>query len=233
MKAFIVNLKRRKDRKNQIEAQLPNYFEPYYTSDWEGPLDGKYLDTQAIKNNGFSLFPWEMESDNRWWNRPMNRGEIGCAISHWFCWKKAASLNDPCYVFLEDDVYFSQTLALDLPDIVSRLTRLDAIWDLLFLGRCPQEKVEERDGEFIRPGFSYGSHAYMISRGGIQKIMEAGFPGNLIPVDEFLPAMYMDHPRIDVRECYRKRLRAYSVDPLVCFVEHEFGSDIMDSGLIA
>jgi len=73
----------------------------------------------------------------------------------------------------------------------------------------------------------------MISRGGIQKIIETGFPGNLIPVDEFLPAMYMDHPRIDVRECYRKRLRAYSVDPLVCFVEDEFGSDIMDSGLIA
>ena len=233
MKAFVLNLKRRKDRKEQIVAQLPDYFETYFTSDWEGPTDGRYLTMERLKEHGFSVFPWAMESENRWWNRPMNRGEIGCSISHWLCWRKASSFDDSHYVFLEDDARLHPTFSRDLPGIVSRLTAFDEAWDLLFLGRCPQEADEQHSGEFIKPGFSYGSHAYMLSRHGINEVLATEFSSDLIPVDEFLPAMYVDHPRADVRNRFQKRLRAYSVDPLICSVEHRFGSDIMDSDPIS
>jgi glycosyl transferase family 25 len=233
MKAFVLNLKRRKDRKEQIKAQLPEYFETYFTSDWEGPMDGRCLTTEMLEEHGFSLFRWELKSENRWWNRPINRGEIGCSVSHWLCWKKASTFDDPYYVFLEDDVYLYPTFSGDLPGIVSRLTLLDEAWDLLLLGRCPQETNEHRIGEFIKPGFSYGTHAYMLSRHGVDKVLATGFSKDLIPADEFLPAMYVDHPRADVRNRYQKRLRAYSVDPLICSVEHKLGSDIMDSGALA
>lgn len=232
MKAFVLNLKRRKDRKEHVKAQLPEYFEPYFTSDWDGPMDGQSLTDEMLRENGFSLFPWELQSENRWWNRPMSKGEIGCSISHWLCWQKASAFNDPHYVFLEDDVRLGPTFGEDLPDVVSRLSAQDEAWDLLFLGRCPQEADEGRIGEFIKPGFSYGTHAYMLSHAAVDKLLATGFPKDLIPADEFLPAMYVDHPRPDVRARYPKRLRAYSVDPLLCSVEHQLGSDIMDSGLI-
>ena len=230
MKAFVLNLKRRKDRKEQVSAQLPEYFETYFTSDWDGPMDGKDLTDEMLREHGFSLFPWELQSENRWWNRPMTKGEIGCSISHWLCWKRASSFNDPHYVFLEDDVRLGPTFGEDLPGIVSRLSVMDEAWDLLYLGRSPQEADQERIGEFIRPGFSYCTHAYMLSRAGVDKLLATGFDRDLIPADELLPAMYGDHPRADVRSRYPQRLRAYSVDPLLCSVEHQLGSDIMDSG---
>ena len=230
MRAFVLNLKRRKDRRAHVEAQLPPYFQPSFTSDWDGPTDGQYLTDEVLQEQGFSLFPWELQSDNRWWNRPMSKGEIGCSIGHWLCWQRAASFHDPHYVFLEDDVRLGPTFSDELPGVVARLSALDDAWDLLYLGRCPQEADEGRLGEFIRPGFSYGTHAYMLSHAGVEKLLATGFPRDLIPADEILPAMYIDHPRPDVRSRYPKRLRAYAVDPLLCSVEHQLGSDIMDSG---
>lgn len=230
MKAFVLNLKRRRDRREHVEAQLPAYFEADFTSDWDAPTDGQSLSDEVLREHGYSLFPWELKSNNRWWNRPMSKGEIGCSISHWLCWKKAATFDDPHYVFLEDDVRLGPAFGEDLPGVVSRLSALDGEWDLLYLGRCPQEADEGRAGEFVKPGFSYGTHAYMLSRGGVAKLLATGFPTALIPADEILPAMYVDHPRPDVRSRYPKRLRAYSVDPLLCSVEHQLGSDIMDSG---
>jgi glycosyl transferase, family 25 len=230
MKAFVLNLKRRPDRKERVKAQLPDYFETFFTSDWDGPMDGQDLTDEVLREHGISVFPWELQTDNRWWNRPINKGEIGCSISHWLCWKKAATFNDPHYVFLEDDVRLGPTFAEDLPGVVSRLTALDENWDLLFLGRSAQEPDQGRIGEFIKPGFSYCTHAYMLSRAGVEKLLASGFLDALIPADEILPAMYCDHPRPDVRARYPKRMRAYVVDPLLCSVNHELGSDIMDSG---
>jgi hypothetical protein len=134
---------------------------------------------------------------------------------------------------LEDDVRLGSTFGEDLPGIVSRLSVVDEAWDLLFLGRCPQEADEGRIGEFVKPGFSYGTHGYMLSHAGVDKLLATRFSSDLIPADELLPAMYGDHPRADVRARYPKTLRAYSVDPLLCSVEHQFGSDIMDSGSMA
>ena len=229
MKAFVLNLKRRKDRRAHVEAQLPGYFETYFTSDWDGPTDGQFLTDEVLQEHGFALFPWKLKSKNRWWNRPMSKGEIGCSISHWLCWKKAASFDDPHFVFLEDDVRLGPTFGDELPGIVSRLTALDQAWDLLYLGRQPRRADKGRAGEFVKPGFSYGTHAYMLSRAGVEKLLATGFPEALIPADEILPAMYVDHPRPDVRARYPKRLRAYAVDPLLCSVEYQLGSDIKGS----
>jgi collagen beta-1,O-galactosyltransferase len=46
-------------------------------------------------------------------------------------------------------------------------------------------------------------------------------------VDEFLPALYMDHPREDVRRRYTKRLRAYAFEPPLVsqLPKDEAGSD--------
>ncbi len=49
----------------------------------------------------------------------------------------------------------------------------------------------------------------------------------LIPVDEILPALNLDHPRADIRSLYPKRLRAYALEPplVTQLPKEEAGSD--------
>jgi collagen beta-1,O-galactosyltransferase len=47
----------------------------------------------------------------------------------------------------------------------------------------------------------------------VSKLLDVGFERDIIPVDELLPALYMPHPRTDVRRRYPPRLSAYAFEP--------------------
>jgi collagen beta-1,O-galactosyltransferase len=67
-----------------------------------------------------------------------------------------------------------------------------------------------------RPGLSYGTHAYLLRRAALGVLLAARLEEAVIPVDEFLPCMYMDHPRADLRAHFPHRLRALAfVPPIV------------------
>ena len=89
LNTYVVNLKRRADRRARMERVLPAGWDVKFTSDWDGPMDGQAIDPDNLPD--FGLYPWEIKSDNPWWNRPLKLGEIGCAISHWMCWQHAAA----------------------------------------------------------------------------------------------------------------------------------------------
>jgi hypothetical protein len=63
VRTYIVNLKRRADRRQRIEALLPAFLEPEFTTDWEGPLDGKDLAADALA--GYGLFDWKFFREQR------------------------------------------------------------------------------------------------------------------------------------------------------------------------
>jgi collagen beta-1,O-galactosyltransferase len=52
-----------------------------------------------------------------------------------------------------------------------------------------------------------------LSAAGLAKVLDADFGRAIVPVDEFLPALYMRHPRLDVRRRYPPRLAAYAFEP--------------------
>jgi collagen beta-1,O-galactosyltransferase len=58
-------------------------------------------------------------------------------------------------------------------------------------------------------------------------VLSCGFERALIPVDEPIPALYLDHPRDDIRSLYPKRLRAYALEPSLVtqLPKDEAGSD--------
>ena len=101
LKTYVVNLKRRPDRRARMERVLPASWDVQFTSDWDGPMDGQTLDPGNLP--GFGLYRWEIPSDNPWWSRPLKLGEIGCAISHWLCWQRAAADGADPALILEDD----------------------------------------------------------------------------------------------------------------------------------
>ena len=64
---------------------------------------------------------------------------------------------------------------------------------------------------FIRPTFFYNTHTYILSSGGIQKLVEDHLDvlkQNIIVSDEFLSAVTSSHPRPDLREMYITNMSA-------------------------
>ncbi len=113
MKTYVVNLKRRADRRARMERVLPATWDVQFTSDWDGPMDGQAIDPDDLP--GFGLYQWELPSDNPWWSRPLKLGEIGCAVSHWMCWQQAAAdAADPALI-LEDDAVLARSLCRAAP----------------------------------------------------------------------------------------------------------------------
>jgi glycosyl transferase, family 25 len=228
LKTYVVNLKRRGDRRARMERVLPATWDAQFTSDWDGPMDGQAIDPDDLP--GFGLYRWELPSDNPWWNRPLKLGEIGCAISHWMCWQKAAAdAADPALI-LEDDVALADHCAARLQSRLARLSTIDPHWDLLYLGRWALDDQDHAVAEgIVRPGYGY-----VLSASGLAALLNCGFERALIPVDELIPALYLDHPREDIRSLYPKRLRAYALEPplITQLPKEEAGSDTEASAFV-
>jgi GR25 family glycosyltransferase involved in LPS biosynthesis len=183
---------------NRIEQlNLPTNT-PYFIMD---AVNGR--DPMAIQSFGnFSTFPWKINSSNKWWNRNLTPGEVGCMLSHVKVWYDAYIKGYETVLILEED--FVPTISLKdfkLPSFE---------WDILYLGRNKVDNsvIEEENEGFFIPSYSYNTHAYMLSFSGIKKIVSASPHEGIIPADEFLSAMYCDHPREDVRSRFKATCKA-------------------------
>ncbi len=231
---FVINLARRPDRRARMEAIVPPSLEPQFTTLWPGPVDGSSLAPEQLA--GIGLFPgWMIPSSNVWWSRPLKKGEVACAISHWLCWNRAREQGAKAALILEDDTVFAEDFEHRLRHTLGQLHRLAPEWDLCYLGRVALEPDLPFAPGLVRPGYSHCTYAYLLSRAGIDAVLAVGYEQALIPVDEFLPALYIDHPRADVRARFSRRLTAYAMAPPAVgqLPKTEAGSDTEDSDFIA
>ena len=110
---------------------------------------------------------------------------------------------------LADDAVLGDFCAELLQARLARLSIVDPHWDLLYLGRWALDDQDRAVAEGIKqPGLSYCTFGYLLSASGLAAVLNCGFERALIPVDELIPALYMDHPREDIRSLYPRRLRA-------------------------
>ena len=103
------------------------------------------------------------------------------------------------------------------------LYNLDRQWDLLYLGRSYNRPDIPVGSGFVRPQFSYGAFAYCLSSAGICKLLAYDFRSMLMPVDEFLPASFVEHPRKDVARAIIPSLRAYALEAELVGVQQKSG----------
>lgn len=226
VRCYVVNLRRRPDRRAEIAMQLPTNLAVRYTSDWPVEIDGHVLDHESVAASGYELFPWRIESDNPWWSRPLKWGEVGCTIAHLACWRAAIADDVDYALVLEDD-------AVLMPDFLDRiddvLRRLDPEpFDLMYLGRYPLEPdAPTAHSGLVTPGYSHCTFGYLLTRSGLRTVIEAGLDRSIVPVDEFLPALYLSHARQDLRRRFPSRLRALAFDPpmVIQRPKNEAGSD--------
>ncbi|MDT3444477.1 glycosyltransferase family 25 protein [Pseudofrankia sp. BMG5.37] len=227
LRTYVVSLRRRPDRRLWFSGRLPRGLSVTFTSDWDGLFDGQQITREALEQAGVGLFPWPVPSDNPWWNRPLKTGEIGCTLAHLACWRHAhATGAEPYVLVLEDDAVLPPDF---LDELAAALELLAAphSFDLLYLGRFPLESSRRVLPGIVSPGYSHCTFAYLLTRGAIPALLDSRLEQAVIPIDEFLPAMYLDHPRVDVRARFSRRLRAVALEPPLVHQrpKEEAGSD--------
>ena len=223
---YVVNLRRRSDRRRYMMDILPEDLQVTFTSDWDGPFDGAELDLFNLPG-AFDVYKnWRLpfSSGHKYWDRALRPGEVGCTLSHFHVWQHIAQADAPCLI-LEDDVRLA-------PSVTNRCLELINIMEapegpgLIYLGRSmvgPEPMPQS--GLVHSPGFSYGSFGYMLTPRAANTFLETPIATHLIPVDEFLPAMYMDHPRPDIRMLFPKTTTAAATVPAVVTTDLSMGSD--------
>ncbi|MDX7678480.1 glycosyltransferase family 25 protein [Aeromonas caviae] len=120
-------------------------------------------------------------------NRPLTKGEIGCALSHFKCYQKLLASNDDWAWILEDDANLERLQPDSIDKIISLVSGSDI--DIVILGysklsKCneskfykfePLKKVIQVDGLLLgRPwrNWTCGTVSYLISRAGAKKILD-------------------------------------------------------------
>lgn len=238
---YCINIRKRPDRlENAKEIIKESGMDKFvhnveFTTNWENNLDAEDITDEWLKEKGFGLFDWEMDEEEgmaledgywsscvKWWARPLNRGEMGCTISHSEIWKRARGYT----LVLEDDLLFHKNWKIKLHNAIETLNHIDKEWDLLYLGREPQlyDSEEIVTDSLRKPLMSYCTFGYLISPSGREKLLNYEVEKGIIPADEFLTATYNSHPRPDVKFKYPPTLIAYSMEPSIVY-QDLLGSD--------
>lgn len=201
-------------------------------------VDGLEVSERSLQVHGISLFEGWRQPDSlvHYHARDLKPGEIGCAMSHWLLWRRIADDGLRAALILEDDVLLAPGFGASLGAKLEELAAAMPDWDLCYAGRRritvppfvepPVPEEPEIAEGLVAPGFSYCTHAYVISAAGARRLLDAGFERHLVPVDEFIPALYARHPRGDVRTCFGEgdRLHAAAIVPDIAFQDGQ-GSD--------
>ena len=161
---YVVNLKRRADRKEAVVKLLRE----------NGFADDAYTIYEAV--DGLTLQPTadlrRLFKGNDFGNR---RGVIGCALSHYNLWKQLADDdNNDYYTIFEDDIAFVDGFREKLP------ATPDPTIDVLFLGyhtRTQEEKtVAPPLADAVQPlnkdAYIGGTFGYIVTKQGARKYLE-------------------------------------------------------------
>ncbi|MGH4020976.1 MAG: glycosyltransferase family 25 protein [Pseudonocardiaceae bacterium] len=234
IRTYVINLRRRPDRRAWMVRSLPPDLQVTFTSDWSGPFDGHQLSRADLEFAGYKLFPWQIESDNSWWRRPLKYGEIGCTLSHLACWRHAAQAGrEPFILILEDDAVLQPTFLAELLEGLQRLT-CHSPFDLLHVGRYLLDPDQPALPGFVSPGYSHCTFGYLLTRPALDVLLATHLEHAIVPVDEFLSSLYIDHPRADLRARFPRQLTAFAFDPPIVHQrpKDEAGSDTEDSDFV-
>ena len=149
-----------------------------------------------------------------WWGRPVTVGEAGGICSHIKIWEDANRNGFDNVLIIEDDYNPIETIDWN---VFNELEDYD--YDIVFLSRLLVNYDGVYDSNvglnnFVKPGYSYQTHCYIMSGAGIKKLVETNLETlkqNIIVSDEFLPATYTWHPRQDLRAMFNQNMNALAL----------------------
>ncbi|XP_026742852.1 glycosyltransferase 25 family member [Trichoplusia ni] len=229
---YMINLERRSERRKLMEM---NFKELGMDVKHFKAVDGRKLDMDNLKDMSITLMP---NYEDPYHKRPMKAGEVGCFLSHYYIWEDIIENKHAISLVLEDDIHFVPYFRSRFLQLMSEIETLD--WDLVYIGR---KILLDDDEKYVtqhttRPLYSYWTLGYLLSERGARKLLSARPLDRMLPVDEFLPIMFDQHPNETWKAHFLNRnLEAYSSAPLLVHPTHYTGqdgyiSDTEDSDLV-
>ena len=129
-----------------------------------------------------------MRNDRRTHREVASMGAIGCTISHVNAWRRIVSSGVPYAVVMEDDARFTMDQLQTINKVAKALPPSTAIWLLgLFKPNMVREPLPS-GSPWSRVFTFTASHAYVITRGAAQKLLEQVFPIDM-HVDHYMSTM--------------------------------------------
>ena len=214
-KVYFVSLDLTEEFIDDMISRLTYLTVPHPT-EWEciEPVNGR-TDLATIEDRekmGVKFYDKWNIGEGTMWNRDVTVGEAGCTLSHIRVWLDAYENGYEKILVLEEDFNPLRQIDWSLCDILDYYD-----YDFLYLGRKPRKLIEDVEDleigldDFVLPGASFNTQAYIITRKGIKKIIKYNLDTlmqNMIVVDEFLTATYTWHPRKDIRNMYFQNMFA-------------------------
>jgi GR25 family glycosyltransferase involved in LPS biosynthesis len=201
-KIYVINLKRRPDRKEALIKALPGLDLTFIEA-----VDGKLLSAEQLirekKLNTSFYDPWGK----------VTMGIFACALSHKKAWDQALMDGVETALFLEDDVYSTYQLlengyfSKKYENLFNEINQYD--WDLIHLGK----KTDGQTGidvseNLVVPKFNTnynGAHAYVATRNMIKDLSDQYFPVKYA-ADIYLEQFYNSHNTFTLRKNLFKQL---------------------------
>lgn len=206
---YIINLNTPNEEINskiqQVSWPYPlNYYILDATNGWE-VIDNSSLTPYKFKAAKW----WKIDSSNKFHNRDVTPGEIGCMLSHYQCVKLAHEGGYNNILILEEDFvpsgkFPTQEMFNDIPKDAS----------IVYLDRSQlwgDDKENRINSNITEVGYTYNNHAYIITLKGILEIVNSSILNNIIALDEFFSAINGASDRKDAIEVFHDiNFKSYS-----------------------
>lgn len=219
-KVYIITLDHSEENKRSLLERLEKLTVPNATSyHIIQAVNGKeeFATEEDRDSYGIKFYDkWKMEDDVNWWyKRNVTVGEAGGMCSHIKIWEDAYQNGFDNILILEDDYEPQQPFYWEAFDELENYDH-----DIVFLSRLLQDNIDHGIDVYdtnvglkywVKPGYSYQTHSYVLTKSGIKKLVENHLPTlkeNIVVSDEFLPAVYTTHPRKDMRCMYVQDMNA-------------------------
>ncbi len=207
------------EKTNQLN--IPNEWK-YWVKDG---FDAKKFTPSFFKENNLKKNPlWKIDHSVDWYTREVTDGEVGCALSHIDIWQDTYNDAREATLILEDD--FKIDYQVPWNEVYELL---DKGYDLIYLGRYKvNPEQEEKDIRFnhmwVEPGYSYNTHAYVLSKRGAKVLVENWVPlykQNLFALDEFFSVVIGKTHRSDIAHQFADLPKLRAAAPKINFIAQE------------
>ena len=207
-------------RKRSIELLSPIDHCPVYLLD---AVDARRYTIQDFYNEDiYEYKDWEMSKEDShiqmdsgmvnmtYWQRPVSMAEIASTVGHYLIWKHSYKMGYSSVLIFEDDVEFDYDELMEGLSIYEEFVK-NNYCDIFFLSCNSFRDKRVIDENIVQCDYAYNLHSYILTRESFGILLNAGLLDNLIVSDEFLPALYGDHPREDIQKLYsaKRKLMAY------------------------
>ena len=150
-------------------------------------LNCEFIETIDLNDCDFSIIPEWCDVKTK---RKITVSEINIALTHHAVWKKIVENKIERAFILENDTVFTE----QFNESYNYVNNIVFDYDFLYFGRKPEKSCVadevQINSKLLKPLYSHGSYAYMVTYEGAIKLLNSNFLNNLLPMDEFLSMMH-------------------------------------------